>query len=56
MGRRWKQSESWMLADREGRLEDRPARIKAEAFPYWPVVDVENLLKSLTQTGFITRL
>lgn len=24
----------WMLADREGRLEDRPKRIKAEALPY----------------------
>lgn len=24
----------WTLADREGRLEDRPARIKAQIFPY----------------------
>jgi len=24
----------WMLADREGRLEDRPLRIKAEILPY----------------------
>lgn len=24
----------WTLADREGRLEDRPARIKAQLFPY----------------------
>ncbi len=45
----------WMLADREGRLEDRPARIKAEAFPYWPELDVENLLENLSKTGFIIR-
>ena len=24
----------WMLADKEGRLEDRPKRIKVEALPY----------------------
>src|SRR5262244_3073085 len=24
----------WCMADREGRLEDRPLRIKAEIFPY----------------------
>ena len=24
----------WTMADREGRLEDRPKRIKAEALPY----------------------
>mgnify|MGYP000908911690 CR=1 FL=1 len=26
----------WVLADREGRLEDRPGRIWAELFPYEP--------------------
>lgn len=45
----------WMLADREGRLEDRPARIKAEAFPHWPEVPVENLLITLAESGLITR-
>lgn len=24
----------WMLADRAGRLENRPAKIKAQVFPY----------------------
>ena len=24
----------WTIADREGRLEDRPAKIKAQLFPY----------------------
>ena len=36
----------WCMADREGRLEDRPARIKAELLPY-DVCDVEALLASL---------
>jgi len=44
----------WMLADREGRLEDRPPRIKAEVFPYREV-DVESCLCRLHQTGFIVR-
>ncbi len=30
----------WGLADREGRLENRPKRIKADLFPYDPDVDV----------------
>jgi hypothetical protein len=45
----------WMLADREGRLEDRPGRIRAEVFPYWPDVPVENLLQKLAESGFIQR-
>lgn len=48
----------WMLADREGRLEDRPAKIRAEAFPYHAEITaqtVENLLKSLAKAGFIIR-
>lgn len=36
----------WCIADREGRLEDRPARIKAELFPY-DNVNVEKLLDEL---------
>lgn len=43
----------WLLADREGRLEDRPARIKAEIFPY-EAVDIDALLASLDQK-FIKR-
>jgi hypothetical protein len=45
----------WMLADREGRLEDRPARIRAEAFPYWPDFPVEKLVEKLCESGFILR-
>ena len=44
----------WMLADREGRLENRPARIRAEAFPYWPDFPVEDLVEKLRKSGFIT--
>ena len=33
----------WMLADREGRLEDRPKRIKGELLPY-DSIEVEPLL------------
>lgn len=40
----------WMLADREGRLEDRPLRIKAEVFPY-ESVQVEKLLDKLDMCG-----
>jgi hypothetical protein len=36
----------WQLADREGRLEDRPTRIKAELFPY-EALDTEMLLREL---------
>lgn len=36
----------WSLADRVGRLEDRPLRIKAELFPY-EALDVEPLLAEL---------
>lgn len=44
----------WTLADREGRLEDRPKRIKGELFPY-DDVDVDNFLNQLADHGFIVR-
>lgn len=44
----------WGLADREGRLEDRPARIRAELFPF-DAVDVEPWLCALAARGFIVR-
>lgn len=44
----------WMLADREGRLEDRPKRIKGELLPF-DGQDVEPLLQELTERGFIYR-
>jgi hypothetical protein len=45
----------WMLADREGRLEDRPKRIAAQALPYDRSVDVDVLLWGLHEAGFISR-
>uniref|UniRef100_A0AAU6W4K6 Phage replication protein n=1 Tax=Pseudomonas phage Aurca01 TaxID=3138527 RepID=A0AAU6W4K6_9VIRU len=45
----------WLLADKAGRLEDRPLRIKGELFPYRDGVDIEGLLMFLTSEGFITR-
>lgn len=45
----------WTIADREGRLEDRPKRIKAEIFPYHSNVSVEKLLSVLEKNGFILR-
>ena len=44
----------WTIADREGRLEDRPKRIKAEVLPF-DNADVDALLGQLEQQGFITR-
>lgn len=45
----------WMLADREGRLEDRPKRIAAQALPYDRSVNVDHILSQLHKAGFITR-
>jgi len=48
----------WMLADREGRLEDRPKRIKAMVMPLWDEVPwqaVDNLLDKLSESRFIHR-
>src|SRR3954471_1805694 len=45
----------WILADREGRLEDRPLRIKGELFPYRDGVDMEGMLGWLEANGFIQR-
>ena len=44
----------WTIADREGRLEDRPKRIKAEIFPYSDI-DVNLGLQLLASNGFIVR-
>ena len=44
----------WTLADREGRLEDRPKRIKGELFAF-DTVDVDPLLGELEKYGFIMR-
>lgn len=42
----------WMIADREGRLEYRPKRIKAEVFPY-DDVDVSALVGELAREGLV---
>ena len=44
----------WMVADREGRLVDRPKKIKMEIFPS-DDVDCEAGLKRLHASGFIER-
>lgn len=44
-----------MLADREGRLEDRPKKIWGEAFPYDKELDVEKMLTELFDHGYIDR-
>lgn len=44
----------WCVADREGRMEDRPRRIRAEILPY-DDCDIEDLLDELHQNGFILR-
>lgn len=48
----------WCLADRKGRLEDRPDRIEAEIFPYkFQKVNVEKILEELSgyENPFIIR-
>ena len=44
----------WTLADRAGRLEDRPKRIKGELFPF-DSIEVEPLLQELERFKFIQR-
>ena len=44
----------WTIADRDGRLEDRPKRIKAQIFPH-DSVDAEKLLEQLAGANFIVR-
>ena len=44
----------WTLADREGRLEDRPKKIKIGVFPA-DNVDVDAMLQELNRYGFIYR-
>ncbi len=45
----------WCLADRAGRLEDRPIRIKAEIFPYREKLDINRYLTDLERMGFVKR-
>src|SRR5262245_2594669 len=48
----------WVLADRAGRLEDRPARMKAQIFPYdadITIQEIEGYLDQLNSRHFIVR-
>ncbi len=51
---RWLFTGLWTMADCDGRLEDRPMRIKAHVFPH-DQVDVSPLLTRLEEVGFIIR-
>jgi hypothetical protein len=44
----------WLEADRDGRLEDRPKRLKPHIFPY-DDLDIDALLTTLAESGFILR-
>jgi hypothetical protein len=44
----------WLCADRDGRVQDRPKRLKAEIFPY-DDLNIDLLLWDLARTGFIRR-
>lgn len=44
----------WCLADRNGRLEDRPKRLKASVFPY-DNIDADELLRELQEQDLIVR-
>lgn len=44
----------WTVADRSGRLEDRPKKIKAEVLPY-DAANVDKMLADLQGAGFVTR-
>jgi len=44
----------WTIADREGRLEDRPKRIKGELFRY-DDLDIDSMLNALQDKGFVVR-
>lgn len=44
----------WTICDREGRVEDRPKKIKAETLPY-DDCNADELLQLLTDKGFLSR-
>jgi hypothetical protein len=44
----------WTVADKAGRLEDRPKKIKIDVFPA-DDVDIESMLSALAGRGFIQR-
>ena len=44
----------WTIADREGRLEDKPKKIKVQVLPY-DDCDINDILNDLQEKGFILR-
>lgn len=44
----------WIIADREGRIEDRPKKIRAEVLPY-DQCDADEMLQALENNGFVLR-
>lgn len=60
LGARWLFAGLWTIADREGRLEDLPNKIRAQLFPYEPELNVAAMLCELAAQrtngiGFLTR-
>jgi translation initiation factor IF-1 len=51
---RWLFAGLFTQADREGRLEDRPRKLKVEILPY-DKINIESLLSELTEARFISR-
>lgn len=45
----------WCLADRDGKLQDRPRRIRAELYPYEADLDLDAALDDLSRAGLIIR-
>jgi len=45
----------WCLADREGRLEDKPKRILIQTFPFDKDINIEGHLSELVEQEFIQR-
>lgn len=44
-----------VLADRAGRLEDRPRRIQVQIFPFRPSINVDSCLSELVTSGHVIR-
>lgn len=45
----------WTIADRSGRVHDKPRKIRAEVLPYQDNCDCDELLEELNAAGFIQR-
>ncbi len=43
----------WCVADREGRFEYRPKRLRVDIFPYDEAIEVELCVQQLVESGFV---